>query len=39
MKDNLSRARFDYTGEMAAIMEELEADKVIACWPAPGEAG
>ena len=33
------RIRFDYAGEMVAIMEDLEADKVIACWPKIGEAG
>ena len=35
---HLKQARFDYAGEPVAVMEELEADKVIPCWPAPGEA-
>ena len=36
---DLGRVRFDYSGEPVAIMEELEAASVIACWPKPGEAG
>ena len=39
LKDDLGRIRFDYAGEMVAIMEDLDADKVIACWPKVGEAG
>ena len=35
---HLKQARFDYAGEPVAVMEELEAAKVIPCWPAPGEA-
>lgn len=35
---NLKQAKFDYAGEPVAVMEELEASKVILCWPAPGEA-
>eukprot|EP00435_Cladocopium_sp_Y103_P023053 s2813_g5.t1 len=39
LKDDLGRIRFDYGGEMVSVMEELEADSVIACWPKVGEAG
>eukprot|EP00435_Cladocopium_sp_Y103_P021347 s4041_g5.t1 len=39
LRDDLGRIRFDYGGEMVAIMEELDADSVIACWPKEGEAG
>eukprot|EP00435_Cladocopium_sp_Y103_P072435 s132_g40.t1 len=39
LKNDLGRVRFDYSGEMVAIMEDLTADSVIACWPGVGEAG
>eukprot|EP00435_Cladocopium_sp_Y103_P059207 s283_g21.t1 len=35
---DLGRVRFDYGGEPVQYMEELEASKVIACWPKIGEA-
>ena len=38
MTTQLKQARFDYAGEPVAVMEELEAAKVIPCWPRPGEA-
>eukprot|EP00435_Cladocopium_sp_Y103_P026303 s2664_g6.t1 len=31
-------AKFDYAGEPIQYMEELVAEKVVACWPKPGEA-
>eukprot|EP00438_Fugacium_kawagutii_P025118 Skav230791 [mRNA] locus=scaffold312:65520:71347:+ [translate_table: standard] len=34
----LKSARFDYQGEPVMVMEDLEADKVIAAWPKVGEA-
>ena len=36
---SLGCARFDYAGEPVQYMEQLEASKVIPCWPKPGEAG
>ena len=39
LRNDLGRIRFDYTGEIVAVMEELDADSVIACWPKVGEAG
>eukprot|EP00435_Cladocopium_sp_Y103_P034828 s532_g9.t1 len=39
LKSDLGRIRFDYAGEMVAIMEDLQAESVIACWPQVGEAG
>eukprot|EP00435_Cladocopium_sp_Y103_P042417 s906_g11.t1 len=39
LKHDLGRVRFDYSGEMVAVMEDLTADSVIACWPGVGEAG
>ena len=36
---DLGRVRFDYSGEPVAVMEDLDAASVIACWPKPGEAG
>lgn len=36
---NLGRVKFSYTGEIVAVMEDIDADSVIACWPKPGEAG
>ena len=37
LRSDLGRIRFDYAGDMVAVMEELEADKVIACWPPVGQ--
>lgn len=34
----IGSVRFDYAGEPVHYMEELEAAKVIPCWPKPGEA-
>ena len=34
----LGCAKFDYAGEPIQYMEQLEADKVIPCWPKRGEA-
>eukprot|EP00438_Fugacium_kawagutii_P016608 Skav236394 [mRNA] locus=scaffold29:273428:287604:+ [translate_table: standard] len=34
----LRTARFDYQGEPVMVMEDLEADKVIAAWPRVGGA-
>lgn len=39
LRSDLGRIRFDYTGEIVAVMEELNAESVIACWPKVGEAG
>ena len=36
---DLGRIRFDYMREMVAVMEDLDADKVIACWPTVEEEG
>ena len=37
-KEAIGTARFDYAGEPIQYMEELVADRVIPCWPKPGEA-
>ena len=34
----LATAKFDYSGEPVQYMQELEAAKVIPCWPKVGEA-
>ena len=34
----LASAKFDYAGEPVQYMQELEASKVIPCWPRVGEA-
>ena len=34
----LASAKFDYMGEPVMLMEDLEAEKVIAAWPKVGEA-
>lgn len=39
LKSDLGRLRFDYAGEVVAVMEDLKAESVIACWPKVGEAG
>ena len=39
LSGNLSRVRFDYSGEIVQVMEDLEGSSVIACWPKSGEAG
>ena len=39
LRSDLGRIRFDYSGEMVAVMEDLKADSVIACWPKVGDAG
>eukprot|EP00435_Cladocopium_sp_Y103_P047838 s993_g14.t1 len=33
-----AEGRLDYAGEPVCLMEALHADKVIPCWPKPGEA-
>jgi len=38
LKERLRESRFDYAGEPLCLMEELHADKVVPCWPRPGEA-
>ena len=38
LKQRLRESRFDYAGEPVCLMEPLVADKVIPCWPKPGEA-
>eukprot|EP00438_Fugacium_kawagutii_P029930 Skav232676 [mRNA] locus=scaffold698:314890:318958:+ [translate_table: standard] len=37
-QEALRSVKFDYQGEPVMIMEDLEADKVIAAWPKVGEA-
>ena len=37
--ENLGKVRFDYSGEIVQVMEDLEAESVISCWPKPGEVG
>ena len=38
MSAELKEARFDYSGEPILMMEDLEAEQVIAAWPAIGQA-
>ena len=38
MADELREARFDYAGEPILMMEDLDAEQVIAAWPAVGQA-
>lgn len=38
-RQEIGAVRFDYSGEPIQYMEELEAEKIIPCWPRPGEAG
>ena len=37
-REAIGCVRFDYSGEPVQYMESLIAEKVIACWPRPGEA-
>eukprot|EP00435_Cladocopium_sp_Y103_P067422 s217_g30.t1 len=39
LRSDLGRIRFDYSGEVVAVMEDINAASVIACWPKVGEAG
>ena len=39
MRARLAEGRLDYAGEPMCLMEELFAEKVLPCWPKPGEAG
>ena len=38
MADELREAKFDYAGEPILMMEDLDAEQVIAAWPAVGQA-
>ena len=37
-RTEIGAVRFDYSGEPIQYMEELEAEKVLPCWPRPGKA-
>ena len=39
LRARLAEGRLDYAGEPMCLMEELKAEKVVPCWPKPGEAG
>ena len=38
-RTEIGAVRFDYSGEPIQYMEELEAEKVLPCWPRPGKLG
>ena len=38
LRVKLKEGRLDYAGEPMCLMEELIAEKVLPCWPKPGEA-
>jgi len=38
-RQSIGAVKFDYSGEPIQYMEELEAEKVLPCWPKLGEAG
>ena len=38
MESELGTAKFDYAGEPILLMEDLEAEKVIAAWPEVGQS-